>query len=163
MSSAVRRKSPVSTAPPTKPGLLPPSVAAALTQLGSQVFCAQPQPLPLPSTHSSGILDREEAYGAVKHDAGKLPLGLVPSELLRAVAAVMGFGANKYGRYNWCKGMDWSRVYDALQRHLLAWWDGEDRDPESGEPHLAHAGCCLAFLLTYQARGSGKDDRPCSA
>lgn len=39
------------------------------------------------------------------------------------------------------------RYYDAAIRHLTAWWDGECNDPESNLPHLAHAACCIIFLL----------------
>jgi hypothetical protein len=70
------------------------------------------------------------------------------------------FGANKYGDRNWERGMNWSRPFAALMRHMWAWWRGEDRDPETGLSHLAHAGCCILFLLTYQGHATGKDDRP---
>ena len=63
------------------------------------------------------------------------------------------------GRHNWKKGMQWSRMYDAMLRHLTAWIEGENKDPESGLPHLAHCGCCLLFLATYEKMGWGVDDR----
>lgn len=56
--------------------------------------------------------------------------------------------------------MAWSRVYAAALRHLLAWWGGEDEDPETELSHLAHAACCVVFLVAYQGRGVGVDDRP---
>lgn len=55
--------------------------------------------------------------------------------------------------------MDWSRVYGAMLRHQNAWWRGEDTDPESGRSHMWHVACCAAFLLTYEMRGVGRDDR----
>lgn len=76
-----------------------------------------------------------------------------------SVAAVLGFGAEKYAADNWRKGMEWRRLYGAALRHLMAWERGEDLDPESGLPHLAHAGCCILFLLSYQLVGGGTDDR----
>ena len=96
----------------------------------------------------------------VKHDKGKSPWHLLPTDALRAVVRVLGHGAVKYGDRNWERGMDWSRFYSALQRHITAWWDGEDKDAESGLPHLAHAACCVLFLLAYALRGAGRDDRP---
>jgi len=45
-------------------------------------------------------------------------------------------------------------------RHLTAWWAGEDLDPESGLHHLAHAACCLMFLLEYTQTHTELDDRP---
>jgi hypothetical protein len=55
--------------------------------------------------------------------------------------------------------MNWSRYYGAALRHLNKWNSGVDVDDESGLPHLAHAGCCIAFLLASQISGHGTDDR----
>lgn len=63
------------------------------------------------------------------------------------------------GRNNWRKGMEWSRMVDAALRHLGAWNEGEDLDPESGISHLAHCLCCIIFLLWYSLNGKGTDDR----
>lgn len=95
-----------------------------------------------------------------KDDTEKLPFHLLPPELLEGVASVLDFGAKKYAPRNWEAGMDWSRVFAALQRHMWAWWGGEDKDPETGMSHLYHAGCCIAFLISYEKRGIGNDDRP---
>ncbi|WP_442880072.1 dATP/dGTP diphosphohydrolase domain-containing protein [Aurantimonas sp. A2-1-M11] len=56
--------------------------------------------------------------------------------------------------------MAWSRLRGALDRHMAAFDHGEDTDPETGLPHLAHAACCLTFLLSYQLRNVGEDDLP---
>lgn len=101
----------------------------------------------------------EEYKEGVKFDGEKVRMDLLPPELLFGVADILTFGAKKYSARNWEKGMDWGRVYGALQRHLNAWWGGEKLDPETGKSHLWHAGCCIAFLITYEARGVGKDDR----
>jgi len=96
----------------------------------------------------------------VKFDSDKIRMELLPPELLVGVADILTFGTKKYADRNWEKGMDWSRVYGALLRHLNAWWGGEDTDSETGKSHLWHAGCCIAFLITYEQRGIGNDDRP---
>lgn len=106
----------------------------------------------------SGLAARE--CGGVKHDSDKRRMDLVPVELINATADVMTRGAAKYGDYNWLRGMPWSRVYSALQRHLTAWFNGEDEDSETGLSHLAHAACNVAFLLVYEERNIGRDDRP---
>jgi len=97
----------------------------------------------------------------VKHDQGKLRMDLIPKELLDGVAEVLTFGAEKYSEHNWREGLDWSRCYGAMMRHMTAWWDGERNDQESGLSHLAHAGCCLAFLMTFEKspRYAAHDDR----
>jgi hypothetical protein len=84
---------------------------------------------------------------------------MLPPRALSAVARVYGFGADKYDRDNWRRGYAWSLSYDALQRHLAAFWDGEDLDPESGEPHLAHAAFHVLTLLTFSEEYPAGDDR----
>lgn len=101
-----------------------------------------------------------DQQGGVKHDAGKNRLELLPPELMFGVGSVLTFGAVKYSDRNWEKGMSWSRPFGALMRHMWAWWRGDKADPETGMSHLWHAGCCLAFLIAYEARSVGQDDRP---
>jgi hypothetical protein len=84
---------------------------------------------------------------------------LIPPELMIAVGDILTSGAQKYSDRNWEQGMKWSRVYGAMLRHQNAWWAGEDKDPESGRSHLWHVATCAAFLLTYEMRGVGDDDR----
>lgn len=95
-----------------------------------------------------------------KDDGGKARHDLIPPELPDAVAQVLAFGADKYGERNWERGMTWGRPFAAMMRHLWAWWRGEKADPETGFSHLWHAGCCIAFLIAYEQRNAGVDDRP---
>ena len=97
---------------------------------------------------------------AVKHDTGKDPWHLMPWDAARAIVVILAFGANKYADRNWEKGMPWSRCYSALMRHMTAWWQGQNTDEETGYSHLWHAGCCIVFLIAYEIRGKGEDDRP---
>jgi len=89
----------------------------------------------------------------------KTRFDLVPFESVGEIADVLGIGARKYSANNWCRGTEWSRYFAALCRHIFAWWRGEDNDPETGKSHLAHAGCCLLFLMEYQRNKWGTDDR----
>lgn len=95
-----------------------------------------------------------------KDDIGKARHDLIPPELPEAIAAVLTFGASKYGERNWEKGMSWGRPFAAMMRHLWAWWRGEKADPETGFSHLWHAGACIAFLIAFEQRQKGIDDRP---
>jgi|TARA_R110000782_G_scaffold7051_4_gene23834 hypothetical protein len=110
----------------------------------------------------SRVPDREEllAIGGHKDDTGKVRMELIPPELLFGVGDILTFGADKYAARNWEAGMSWGRVYGALMRHMWAWWRGQKLDEESGRPHLWHAGCCIAFLIAYEERNVGTDDRP---
>lgn len=84
----------------------------------------------------------------MKFDAGKWRLSLVPVRCLTQIVQVLEFGAKKYKEDNWQTVPDARRrYYDAAIRHLTAWWDGEKLDSESNMPHLAHAACCVIFLL----------------
>ncbi len=100
-----------------------------------------------------------EAEGR-KDDADKPRYDLIPPEMPEAVARVLAFGARKYAPRNWEKGMKWGRPFAALMRHMWAWWRGEKLDPETGMSHLWHAACCITFLIAYEARNVGEDDRP---
>lgn len=97
--------------------------------------------------------------GGLKFDQDKPPLDLLPMEALLQVADVLKDGAKKYGRNNWQKGMRWTRLLGGALRHLFAWGKGEDTDPETGRSHLAHAACCVLFLMSYQTYQKGDDDR----
>lgn len=94
-----------------------------------------------------------------KDDSDKPMMDILDPNILRRVADIFTFGAKKYGKHNFLHGMDWSRIYAAGQRHLMAWWAGEDKDPETGKCHLYHALCCLMMLSAHRLYGLGKDDR----
>ena len=96
---------------------------------------------------------------ALKFDEGKAPMSLISNEFLTQVAMVMEFGKKKYAAHNWRQGFDWNRPLDASLRHIHAFTDGEDKDPESGLSHLAHAACCLMFLIEFEKTHKHLDNR----
>ena len=98
----------------------------------------------------------------IKNDRDKLRFDLVPTEAAEAIAEVYTHGARKYNDRNWEKGMSWSRVYAAVQRHLHSFWGGEDIDSESGLSHIALAATSIQFLLqfTLKPEYQNRDDRP---
>lgn len=97
--------------------------------------------------------------GGTKHDSGKTDLSLVPLILIEATAQALQFGESKYGRYNFTKGFENHRLIAACLRHVLAYQDGEDLDPESNLPHLGHAVACLGMLLECKKLGTLTDTR----
>ena len=91
-----------------------------------------------------------EGVGA-KHDGGKLRYSLLPKGTITEVLKVLEFGAKKYAPDNWMKVDNaQTRYYDAALRHITAWHEGEKFDQETGVSHIAHALCCLHFLMWFE-------------
>jgi hypothetical protein len=82
----------------------------------------------------------------VKHDEDKPKFSLMKPDALMEMVAVLTYGAKKYSPDNW-KHLENARqrYFDAANRHLWQWYGGEERDPESGLHHLAHAMSSLMF------------------
>ena len=87
----------------------------------------------------------------IKNDIGKLRYDLEQVLAAEEVVSVLTFGANKYADDNWRKLDDaHKRYYAASRRHMAAYIKGEAFDPESGYHHIAHAICCLNFMLEVE-------------
>jgi hypothetical protein len=97
--------------------------------------------------------------GGIKHDGGKPRISLIPREALEGAAKALTFGANKYNAHNFKKGLQYSRLVDAAMRHIIAWVNGEDNDPESGLSHIDHALASLSMLKYMEANKPEMDDR----
>lgn len=94
---------------------------------------------------------RTEENAGVKFDAEKPDFTLLPFDALTEVVKVLDFGARKYSRDNWRRVPNAERRYMAAAlRHLIAHEQGETNDTESGLSHLAHAACCVLFLLSFK-------------
>jgi len=91
----------------------------------------------------------------------KPPLRLLPPALMLYTSRVMELGASKYGAFNWRKNKVMHSIYiEAAMRHLLCIIDGEEIDPESGMPHMAHVAACAGIVLDAKATGNLIDDLP---
>lgn len=99
-----------------------------------------------------------EASG-VKHDHEKPDMSLLSSIALFKIAQVMTYGKKKYSANNWRGGLAWTRLLAAALRHIFAYLGGQDKDPETGLSHLAHASCCLMMLLEFEDTHVNLDDR----
>ena len=86
----------------------------------------------------------------VKSDNNKRRYSLLPAGTINEVVDVLEFGSAKYADDNWQKVDNArTRYYNAALRHIDSWWDGEVKDDETGKHHLAHAICCLMFLMWF--------------
>lgn len=91
----------------------------------------------------------------------KAPMSTVPAAVLAEVGVAMLEGACKYGRSNFrIAGVRASVYYDATMRHLMAWWEGEDTDPDSGMSHITKAITSLVVLRDAMIQDMCTDDRP---
>lgn len=121
----------------------------------------QTKPYSIDEEGKAAWIDETRTTSATGGQKGKKgeELGAIDPASLRMLARVAAFGGKKYSRMNYLKGYDWSLSFDAMQRHLLAFWEGEDVDPESGLPHTAHAAWHCLALTSYLTRDLGTDDR----
>lgn len=98
----------------------------------------------------------KDLVGISKVSMSVFPLGVV----LETTLALME-GARKYGRHNYrAAGVLASVYFDAACRHLFAWWEGEDIDPDSGVSHIVKAIACLVVLRDSMRAGNWVDNRP---
>jgi Domain of unknown function (DUF5664) len=94
----------------------------------------------------------EKGMKLARHD-------LIPVKALHELAEHYGKGCEKYAEHNWRKGLAWSKSYAALQRHITAFWGGEDLDLETGSKHVIAAAWHCLTLSTYMDEQRAKDDR----
>jgi hypothetical protein len=90
----------------------------------------------------------------------KAPTRFTPPALAIAVGEVMATGAAKYGPLNWRENAVEAMTYvEAMERHLMAWRDGQDNAEDSGLNHLAHIAASCGILLDAAECGKLVDNR----
>lgn len=82
-----------------------------------------------------------------------------PVRAFESTVRVLEFGAKKYVKGNWARGMAWSVCFTCTMSHLSKAFQGEENDEESNLSHLAHAMCNIVFLLGYRDLFPEGDDR----
>ena len=96
--------------------------------------------------------------------AKKPPLSYIPRTVLYEVGNALFEGSRKYGAYNWrIAGVRASIYQDACGRHLDAWHEGQDIDPDSGIHHVSKAIAGLIVIRDAMICDKFVDDRPPSA
>lgn len=123
--------------------------------IGPGTFPSPPGLFPPPAPERKDT-NPKDAVGTAK-----VPFSTVPAQVVAEVGLAMLEGALKYGRHNYrTAGVRASVYYDAAIRHLAAFWEGQDIDPDSGLSHLVKAMACCVVLRDSQFRGNWTDDRP---
>lgn len=92
-------------------------------------------------------MDQEQS---TRYNEGKPQWSLVNFKSLLPLVAVLEFGAKKYDRNNWQKGLQLHQILESSARHLFALMDGEENDPESGLPHIGHLQCNTMFYQYHK-------------
>ena len=98
-------------------------------------------------------------HKGLRYNKGKLRYDLLHTKALEGITKVMTKGAEKYSERNWELGMAWSDIIKSLERHFIAFKNGEDFDPETGELHIDHLQCNAHFLSAYYHIYPQGDDR----
>ena len=108
---------------------------------------------------TKALLDRDRDEQALRYNQDKLQWSLVDFNSLEGMVRVLEYGADKYARDNWKKGMPVTKISESLMRHLFAFLGGEDIDPESGCRHISHVLCNAMFIEYIIKEKSNYDDR----
>lgn len=120
------------------------------TEFVSERFKSYKQPVATKATNP------KDAVGT-----SKVPMSTVPGPVMMEVGLAMLEGARKYGRHNYrAYGARGSVYYDAAMRHILAWWEGQDIDPDSGLSHISKCIATLVVMRDTMINGKLVDDRP---
>lgn len=101
------------------------------------------------------MIKNDDQGQEAKADSGKLPMDLVPQQIIRDIAEVRKYGNDKYGDPDNWRQVEKRRYVAALMRHLAAYVDylnGDDdgKDKESGIEHHKHMACNMAFICEME-------------
>lgn len=103
--------------------------------------------------------DFKDCDVAIRFNEGKVQWSLMDMDALEPMIRVLEFGAKKYSKYNWKKGLPVTQILDSLLRHIQAIMRKEDIDEESKLPHVGHI-LANAMFLSYTLKNKPEmDDR----
>ena len=95
----------------------------------------------------------------MRFNSNKPKWSLVPQSALIPMVKVLEFGAIKYKPDNWKKGLSVVEMCESMKRHLDAFMEGENNDPESGLSHIGHLQSNAMFLAWMMENRPDMDDR----
>jgi hypothetical protein len=97
-------------------------------------------------TMEEGGKQKDLGTGAVRDVAeGKPMLSLISPFFTQRLGNWLTLGADRYGARNWEQGMPFARTLDSLERHIVAFKEGE-----ATEDHLAAVAVNAMFIMHYQ-------------
>jgi len=96
---------------------------------------------------------------ATRNNSGKPKWHLMDMPSFEPMIRALEWGAERYGEFNWQKGLSVIETLDSLQRHFIAFQNGQDIDEESGKSTLGHLACNVMFLLWTMQNKPEWDDR----
>lgn len=98
--------------------------------------------------------------GSKRINVGKPEYTQLDPNFITGLAKLMTVSAEKYGKYNWALGQNYTTASDSLMRHLNSFLLGEDYDKESGMSHLLHIAANTMILFTsWSMNNEALDDR----
>jgi hypothetical protein len=103
--------------------------------------------------------EKPKTGGGLRYNSGKAEIHQIPTSTFIGISKVLMYGAKKYEKNNFRKGMVWTIPYDCLMRHMFSWLDGQEVDEESGLSHLYHAAANIMMLIEYEKTCPELDDR----
>lgn len=133
--------------------------------MGDEIYKEKDGKVEIECGYPSRKLNAEPAVKPTNPKEGlgikKVPTHCIPSGPLFELGLAMMEGGRKYGSHNYrAMGARASVYFDAIERHLRAWWEGEDIDPDSGLHHLVKIMGCCVVMRDSQMMGNDIDDRP---
>lgn len=117
----------------------------------NDLSCIEVTPMPLPTSDDTG--------NRFNQDKSPLSIMLEAKHAIEGCSEILKFGAEKYARGNWRKGLNHTEICDSLLRHMSSYLAGEDNDPESNLPHVDHILCNALFLSEMTRTHADLDDR----
>ena len=153
-----RKKSKSQTTGPTTPQMASTTggEVRAKRQTSSEIRAKREAPRAKQATPAG--VERQTSY-AIKYDQDKVDFSLLTRAMLEPMTRALMYGERKYSRGNFRTGFENTRLTSAALRHIFAYLDREEHDPESGVSHLGHAMAALAMLLDNNAEGVSTDVR----
>lgn len=100
---------------------------------------------------TEGVYMKKNKENKIKDIKNKPTFSVVPCEIMYAIEMTRQYGIKKYGNKKKWKKIDVKYYYEALYRHIIKIINGEKEDSESGLPHIYHAACNIAFIISIDS------------